>query len=50
MARDEMDERLDEEVQFHIDMQTERNIRMGMKAERLGERALVIERGAHLVL
>ena len=30
MARDGMDDRLDEEVRFHIDMQTERNIRMGM--------------------
>ena len=30
---DDMDERLDEEVRFHIDMQTERNIRMGMKPE-----------------
>ncbi|HJQ20096.1 MAG TPA: ABC transporter permease [Gemmatimonadaceae bacterium] len=33
MSRDGMDERLDEEVQFHIDMQTERNIRMGMTAD-----------------
>ena len=30
MAPDGMDERLDEEVRFHIDMQTEHNIRMGM--------------------
>src|SRR5205814_9074186 len=30
MSRDPMDDRLDEEVRFHIDMQTERNIRMGM--------------------
>src|SRR5437868_2387427 len=30
MSHDPMDDRLDEEVRFHIDMQTERNIRMGM--------------------
>ena len=33
MSRDPMDDRLDEEVRFHIDMQTEHNIRMGMKSE-----------------
>jgi len=33
MGHDQMDERLDEEVRFHIDMQTERNIRMGMTPE-----------------
>ena len=33
MTRDGMDERLDEEVRFHIDMQTEHNIRMGMTPE-----------------
>src|SRR4051812_579658 len=33
MGHDQMDERLDEEVRFHIDMQTERNIRMGMIPE-----------------
>src|SRR6185503_19191925 len=33
MSPDRMDERLDEEVRFHIDMQTERNIRMGMNPD-----------------
>jgi len=33
VSPDRMDERLDEEVRFHIDMQTERNIRMGMTAD-----------------
>ena len=33
MERDHMDERLDEEVAFHVDMQTERNIALGMSSE-----------------
>src|SRR6185503_18560916 len=41
MARDEMDKRLDEEVQFHIDMQTERNIRMGMTPDEARRQALI---------
>jgi predicted permease len=41
MAHDDMDDRLDEEVRFHIDMQTERNIRMGMKPEEARRQALL---------
>ena len=36
-----MDDRLDEEVKFHIDMQTERNIRMGMTPEEARRQALL---------
>ena len=41
MAHDEMDDRLDEEVRFHIEMQTERNIRMGMTPEEARRQALL---------
>src|SRR3954469_24506585 len=41
MANDGMDERLDEEVRFHIEMQTERNISMGMTPEEARRRALL---------
>ena len=41
MARDDMDDRLDEEVRFHIDMKTERNIRMGMKPDEARRQALL---------
>ena len=41
MARDEMDDRLDEEVRFHIEMQTERNVRMGMTPEEARRQALL---------
>ena len=39
MSGDRMDERLDEEVKFHIDMQTEHNIRMGMTPEEARRKA-----------
>ncbi|HSA57496.1 MAG TPA: ABC transporter permease [Gemmatimonadaceae bacterium] len=38
---DQMDERLEEEVRFHIDMQTERNVRLGMKREEARRQALI---------
>src|SRR5436309_12184131 len=41
MTADGMDDRFDEEVQFHIDMQTERNIRMGMTPEEARRQALL---------
>jgi putative ABC transport system permease protein len=41
MTHDHMDERLDEEVTFHVDMQTERNIALGMTAEEARRQALV---------
>ncbi len=41
MTRDGMDERLDEEVRFHIDMQTERNIKRGMTPDEARRQALV---------
>ena len=41
MERDHMDERLDEEVAFHVDMQTERNIALGMSAEEARRQALI---------
>lgn len=41
MTRDDIEQRLDEEVQFHIDMQTERNIRMGMTPEDAKREALL---------
>src|ERR1051325_5938407 len=41
MAHDNMDDRLDEEVQFHIDMQTEQNIRKGMTPEEARRKALL---------
>jgi putative ABC transport system permease protein len=36
-----MDERLDEEVRFHIDMQTERNVRLGMTPDEARRKALL---------
>lgn len=39
--QDHMDERLDEEVRFHIDMQTERNVRLGMTLEEARRQALI---------
>ena len=36
---DRMDDRLDEEVRFHIDMQTEHNIRMGMTPDEARRKA-----------
>jgi putative ABC transport system permease protein len=36
-----MDDRLDEEVRFHVDMQTERNIRQGMAPDEARRQALV---------
>jgi len=41
MAHDDMDDRLDEEVKFHIEMQTERNIRMGMTPDEARRQALL---------
>jgi predicted permease len=41
MTHDGMDDRLDEEVRFHIEMQTERNIRMGMTPEEAKRQALL---------
>jgi predicted permease len=41
MARDHMDERLDEEVTFHVDMQTERNVALGMTPEEARRQALI---------
>jgi predicted permease len=41
MARDDMDERLDEEVRFHVDMETERNVLLGMTAEEARRQALL---------
>ncbi len=41
MARDDRDKRLDEEVRFHIEMTTERNIRLGMTPEEARRRAQV---------
>ena len=41
MDNGDMDERLDEEVKFHIDMQTERNIRMGMTPDEARRQALL---------
>jgi putative ABC transport system permease protein len=41
MARDPMDDRLDEEVRFHIDMQTERNARMGMPPDEARRQAML---------
>ena len=40
MANEGMDERLDEEVRFHIDMETERNQRMGMNPDEARRQAL----------
>jgi putative ABC transport system permease protein len=39
MPRDDRDSRLDEEVRFHIEMATERNIRLGMSPEEARRRA-----------
>jgi putative ABC transport system permease protein len=41
MERDHMDDRLDEEVRFHIEMQTERNIRLGMSPDEARRQALL---------
>src|SRR5438552_1569691 len=41
MAHDEMDDRLDEEVRFHIEMETERNVRMGMTPDEARRQALL---------
>jgi predicted permease len=41
MKRDHMDERLDEEVAFHVDMQTERNIALGMAPDEARRQALL---------
>lgn len=39
MPRDDLHNRLDEEVRFHLDMATERNIRLGMTPEEARRRA-----------
>jgi predicted permease len=41
MSRDHMDERLDEEVAFHVDMQIEQNIRLGMTPDEARRQALI---------
>ena len=41
MSSDHMDDRLDEEVQFHVDMQTERNVRLGMPPDEARRQALI---------
>src|SRR4026207_1720785 len=41
MPRNDRDSRLDEEVRFHIDMATERNIRLGMAPEEARRRAQI---------
>src|SRR5688572_1475336 len=41
MTRDHMDERLEEEVAFHVDMQTERNIAVGMAPDEARRQALL---------
>ena len=41
MSKDGMDDRLDEEVGFHIEMETERNIRLGMTPEEARRQALL---------
>lgn len=41
MDRDEMNNRLDEEVKFHLEMETERNIRMGMTPDEARRKALL---------
>ena len=41
MKRDHMDERLEEEVAFHVDMQTERNIALGMAPDEARRQALL---------
>jgi len=41
MTRDQMDDRLDEEVKFHIEMETERNVRLGMTPEEARRQALL---------
>ena len=41
MSRDHMDERLDEEMAFHVDMQTQRNIALGMTPEEARRQALI---------
>jgi predicted permease len=41
MTRDHMDDRLDEEMTFHVDMQTERNIALGMSPEEARRQALI---------
>src|SRR5438876_2739823 len=39
MPRDDREHRLDEEVRFHLEMATERNIRLGMTPEEARRRA-----------
>src|SRR5256885_8657 len=41
MTHDDMDDRLEEEVKFHIDMETERHIRMGMNSDDARREALL---------
>src|SRR6185503_5489399 len=41
MSNDCIDDRLDEEVQFHIEMETERNVRLGMTADEARRQALL---------
>ena len=41
MPRDDRDRRLDEEVRFHLEMKTERNIRLGMTPEEARRRAQI---------
>ena len=41
MSRDHKDERLDEEVAFHVDMQIEQNIRLGMSPDEARRQALI---------
>ena len=41
MSRDQMDDRLEEEVKFHIEMETERNVRLGMTPDEARRQALL---------
>ncbi len=40
-SRQELDERIDEELRFHIEMQTEENMRRGMPEEEARRQALI---------
>ena len=41
MSRDHMDDRLDEEMAFHVDMQTKKNIALGMTPDEARRQALI---------
>src|SRR5262245_22935444 len=41
MKHDNMDDRLDEEVRFHIEMQTEKNVRAGLSPDEARRQALL---------